>query len=99
LQHAADGVQGGEPQALHLAGLKQAEVGLGDADGAGQRVGPHLATGHHDVEADDDGHQTNPSRSCSISWPACMTSAMTKTTAPRTASCTAAMCAQALSIS
>src|SRR3569623_75648 len=99
LQDAADGLQGGKPQALHLAGFEQGEIGLGDPNGAGQHVGAHLAPGHHYVQADDDGHQTNPSRSSSISRPACMTSAMTKTTAPRTSSCTAAMWAHILSIS
>src|SRR5665213_2215116 len=63
----ADRFQRREAEALHLTGLEQGEIGFGDSDSFGEFVGADLALGEHDIETDEDRHQTNESFSCSIS--------------------------------
>ncbi|MCW2285120.1 hypothetical protein M2323_002960 [Rhodoblastus acidophilus] len=44
--------------AFHLAGFQQRQVLFGDPDAGGEIARAHLALGEHDVEVDDDRHQT-----------------------------------------
>ena len=59
LEKFANGVEGGQADSFHLAGLDEGEVLLRDAHKLRQVLGFDLVSGRHDVKVDDDGHE-NP---------------------------------------
>src|SRR3569832_1632407 len=87
VQHLADAVERLEANALHLALFQQRQVGLGDTHLLRQVARLHLAGGQHDVEGDDNGHQTNSAFSRAMPEARAMAEAIThRMPAPRSAS-------------
>src|SRR6185437_3016201 len=63
VEHPTDRVQGGEADGSSSPVLQHGDVCRGDADGGGEVAHGHFASGEHDVELDDDGHQMTSSSS------------------------------------
>ncbi len=63
IEHPAHRVQGGEADGSGPSVFEHRDVRRGDADGPGEVAHGHLASGEHDVELDDEGHQMTQSSS------------------------------------
>src|SRR3990172_456435 len=62
-QHAADRVQGAQPDGSGAPILQHGDVRRANADGLSEVAYGHLASGEHDVEIHGDGHQITSSSS------------------------------------
>src|SRR5438105_3486822 len=82
LQHFANALQRLEAHPAHLARLQQRQVLLGDADAFGELARAHLAARQHDIQVDDDGHQTKPAFSCSSRLASAIAQAIAINSAP-----------------
>ena len=82
IERAANVLQRVEAHALHLAGLEQRDVLLGDADAFGELLGAHLAPRQHHVEIDDDRHHTKLAFSSAMRAASRMTEAAANSTPP-----------------
>ena len=70
LERCADRIEGREADSLDLAGFQQGQVGERDSDRFGKVGHRHFPLREHDVDIDDDGHQTIASLSSRSADPA-----------------------------